>query len=195
MAESDRIKWDQRFARSNEIDIAPPNWLKEVEASLPQQGYALDIAAGAGRLAIWLASRGLDVLAVDISRTGLELARQGAAAKGLQIETLAEDLEAEPLPEGPFDVITCFNYRQRGLFPLIRERLKVGGFFLSEVATVSNLERHAHPSLKYLAEQGELRQDCAPLEIVYYREGWSDDRASARVLARKIFCHISEAPI
>jgi len=178
MAESDRIKWDQRFARSNEIDIAPPNWLKEVEASLPQQGYALDIAAGAGRLAIWLASRGLDVLAVDISRTGLELARQGAAAKGLQIETL-----------------TCFNYRQRGLFPLIRERLKVGGFFLSEVATVSNLERHAHPSLKYLAEQGELRQDCAPLEIVYYREGWSDDRASARVLARKISCHISEAPI
>ena len=169
MAESDRIKWDQRFARSNEIDIAPPNWLMEVEASLPQQGYALDIAAGAGRLAIWMASRGLDVLAVDISRTGLELARQGAAAKGLQIETLAEDLEAEPLPEGPFDLITCFNYRQRDLFPFICKRLKVGGLFLSEVATVSNLERHAHPSLKYLAEQGELRQDCAPLEIVYYR--------------------------
>ena len=155
----------------------------------------MDIAAGAGRLAIWLAGRGFDVLAVDISMAGLKLAREGAAAKGLQIETLAEDLEAEPLPEGPFDLITCFNYRQRNLFPLIRKRLKVGGYFLAEVATVSNLERNAHPSLKYLAEHGELRQDCAPLEIVYYREGWSDDRASARVLARKISCHISEAPI
>jgi len=186
MAESDRIKWDQRFAQSDEIDIAPPNWLKEVESWLPQQGYALDIATGAGRLAIWLAGWGLDVLAVDISRAGLELARQGAAAKGLQIETLAKDLEAELLPEGPFDVITCFNYRQRDLFPFIRERLKVGGFFLSEVSTVSNLERHSHPSLKYLAEHGELRQDCAPLKIIYYLESWSDDRASARVLARKI---------
>ena len=52
MAESDRIKWDQRFAQASEIDLAPPNWLKEVDASLPQQGYALDIASGAGRLAM-----------------------------------------------------------------------------------------------------------------------------------------------
>ena len=111
--------------------------------------------------------------------------RQAAAAKGLQIEILSADLEAEPLPQGPFDVISCFNYRQRDLFLFIRERLKVGGFLLAEVATVPNLERHAHPSLKYLAAPGELRQDCAPLEIVYYREGWYEGRASARVLARK----------
>jgi len=185
MAESDRTKWDQRFARASENELAPPDWLKEVDAALPRQGYALDIAAGAGRLAIWLAGRGLDVVAVDISPAGLELARQAAVSRGLQIETISADLEAESLPEGPFDVITCFNYRQRDLFPFIHERLKVGGFLLAEVATVPNLERHAHPSLKYLAELGELRQDCAPLEIVYYQEGWSGDRASARVLARK----------
>ena len=185
MAESDRIKWDQQYAETGEMDLSPPSWLKKVGAVLPQQGYALDIAAGAGRLAIWLASRGLDVLAVDISPAGLELARLAAVAKGLRIETLSADLETEPLPEGPFDVITCFNYRQRDLFPFIRERLKVGGFLLAEVATVPNLERHVHPSLKYLAEPGELRQDCAPLEIVYYREGWTGGRASARVLARK----------
>ena len=185
MAESDRIRWDQRYSTSDDIDLTPPNWLKRVEPSLPRKGNALDIAAGTGRLAIWLAGRGLDVRAVDIAEAGLDLARQEAAAKGFHIETLAQDLEAEPLPEGPFDVITCFNYRQRDLFPFIRERLKVGGYFLAEVATVSNLERHAHPSLKYLAEHGELRQDCALMEIIYYRENWSDNRASARVLARK----------
>ncbi len=186
MAESDRIKWDQRYAQADEIDLAPPNWLNEVDASLPQQGYARDLAAGAGRLAIWLAGRGLDVLAVDISPTGLELARQEALAKGLKIKTRSEDLEAEPLPDGPFDVITCFNYRQRDLFPHIRERLMVGGYLLAEVATVANLERHAHPSLRYLSEPDELRRDCGPLEIMYYQEGWSDDHASARVLARKV---------
>jgi 2-polyprenyl-3-methyl-5-hydroxy-6-metoxy-1,4-benzoquinol methylase len=189
MAGSDRIRWDQRYAQasdqSHQIEQTPPVWLPQIELELPRQGRALDIAAGAGRLSLWLAARGLDVLAVDISAVGLELAHRAVAEHGLEIETLAVDLEAEPLPPGPFDLITCFNYRQRGLSPAIRERLKPGGFFLAELATVPNLERHAHPSWKYLAEPGELRRDCARLEIVYYQEGWFDDRASARVLARK----------
>ena len=185
MAEYDRIKWDQRYAQTGEVALGPPDWLNEFDAVLPRQGYALDVAAGAGRLALWLAGRGLKVLAVDISTAGLDLVRRIAVAQGLQIEILSVDLEAEPLPAGPFDVITGFNYRQRNLFPCIRERLRDGGFFLAEVATVPNLERHAHPSLKYLAEPGELRRDCAPLEIVHYQEGWYDDRASARVVARK----------
>ncbi len=185
MAESDRIKWNQQYAQASEINLAPPKWLAEIESLLPRQGCALDIAAGGGRLAIWMAGQGLDVLAVDISSAGLELARQEALAKGLKINTQSEDLEAEPLPDGPFDVITCFNYRQRDLFPHIRERLKVGGYLLAEVATVANLERHAHPSLRYLAGPDELLRDCWPLEIIYYQEGWSDDHASARVLARR----------
>lgn len=185
MAESDRTKWDQTYKQVTEIDLNPPGWLAEIDPLLPRQGYALDIAAGSGRLAIWLAARGLDVLAVDISGAGLELARQAALAKGLRIDTLIEDLEAGPLPPGPFDLITCFNYRQRDLFPFIGKHLKPGGFLAAEVATVANLERHAHPSRRYLAEVGELRQDCAPMEIMYYREGWLEDRSSARVLARK----------
>jgi SAM-dependent methyltransferase len=185
MTESDRVKWDRRYAQPRQVDLAPPDLLSEFDALLPRQGSALDIAAGDGRLALWLAGRGLDVLAVDISTAGLELAQRAAVDQGFEIETIALDLEAEPLPVGPFDVITCFNYRQRDLFPHIHERLKDGGFFLAEVATVANLERHSHPSLKYLAEPGELRQDCEPLEIVHYQEGWHDDRASARVVARR----------
>ena len=99
---------------------------------------------------------------------------------------MAVDLEADSLPEGPFDIITCFNYLQRDLFPSIRGRLSAGGLLLAEIAIVTNLEIHAHPSRRYLAELGELRQDCAPWEILYYEEGWFDDRASARVLARKL---------
>ena len=189
MAGSDRIRWDRRYTQakeqSDEIASALPDWLGEVDAELPRLGRALDIAAGTGRMSLWLAARGLEVLAVDISPVGLALADQAAAAQGLEIGTLAADLEAQPLPPGPFDLITCFNYRQRDLFPAIHDRLKDGGFFLAEFATVPNLERHAHPSRGYLAEPGELRQDCAPLEIVYYQEGWLNDRASARVLARK----------
>ncbi|HEU0020644.1 MAG TPA: class I SAM-dependent methyltransferase [Dehalococcoidia bacterium] len=192
MSEVDRIKWDQRYSRNGgtgpEIPVWLPEipvWLKEVSHDIPRQGAALDVAAGSGRLARWLARRGLDVLAVDVSAIGLALARQAADAEGLQIETLVRDLEVEPLPDGPFDVITCFHYRQRGLFPFIRARLRPGGVFIGEVATVLNLERHAHPSLQYLAEPGELKRDCQPLDLVYYQEGWFEEQAMARVVARR----------
>ena len=181
MAESDRIKWNQQYAQASEINLAPPKWLAEIESLLPRQGCALDIAAGAGRLAIWMAGQGLDVLAVDISSAGLELARQEALAKGLKINTQSEDLEAEPLPDGPFDVITCFNYRQRDLFPHIRERLKVGGYLLAEVATVANLERHAHPSLRYLAGPDELLRDC-------WRWRLSTTKKAGRMTTRRPVC-------
>jgi len=185
MAEADRLRWNQRYSREGAIEPDVPAWLLELSQDLPQQGQALDIAAGSGRISLWLARRGLDVLAVDISSVGLELARRAAEAEGLAIETLIRDLEAEPLPDGPFDVITCFHFRQRDLFPSIGERLRPGGVFIGEVATVPNLERHTSPSLRYLAGPGELKRDCQPLEIVYYREGWFADRASARVVAHK----------
>ena len=185
MAESDRLKWDQRYSQFTGIGQEPASWRVDVSDEIPYLGRALDIAAGNGRLSLWLAKRGLDVLAVDISLVGLELARQTAEAKGHMIETLSLDLETQSLPEGPFDVITCFHYWQRDIFPIIRDRLRPEGVFVAEVATVPNLERHPHPSLQYLAEPGELKQQCRPLQIAYYQECWINDHAMARVVARK----------
>ena len=185
MAESDRIKWDQRYRQFTGIGQEPPSWLLDVSDEIPHLGRALDIAAGTGRLSLWLARRGLDVLAVDISSVGLELAQQTAEAEGHLIETLALDLEAQSLPDGPFDVITCFHYWQRDIFPMIRDRLRPEGVFVAEVSTIANLELHPHPSLQYLAEPNELKQQCRTLQIAYYQECWSDDNAMARVVARK----------
>ena len=95
MAESDRVRWDRRYSEVSAIEGSAPAWLEEMGDELPRQGRALDIAAGSGRLALWLASRGLEVVAVDISPVGLDLARQAAQAAGLQIVTVPADLEAE----------------------------------------------------------------------------------------------------
>ena len=46
--------------------------------------------------------------------------------RGLSIETFVADLETDPLPEGPFQVITCVKYRQLELFPTIQARLNSG---------------------------------------------------------------------
>ena len=38
---------------------------------------------------------------------------------------------------------------------------------------------------RYLAEPNELIWGCAGLEVIYYREGWFNERHLARVVARK----------
>lgn len=186
MAESDRETWDVRYRSGEHRGLGPPAWLRELDDELPKTGGALDLAAGAGRVAVWLARRGLAVTAVDISPVGLALAREAANDEGVKISTVAMDLERDALPKGPFSFIACFHYRQQSLFPAIAERLSAGGVVVAELATVKNLERHARPSRRWLAEPNELLRDATSaggLEVIYYREGWNGRQHVARLVA------------
>ena len=185
MADADRERWDRVFREGGHADADPPAWLAELDAELPRVGRALDVASGAGRLALFWATRGLETHAVDISTEGLRRAGESASRAGLALKTHLLDLEWQPLPDGPFAAISCFHYLQRELFPKLCERLAPGGVLACEIATVRNLERNAKPSRRFLLEPNELLRLCAPLEIVAYREGWHADRCEARVLARR----------
>ncbi len=187
MAEGDRERWDRIFREGGHGDVGPPAWLAELDAELPRAGRALDVASGAGRLAHFWASRGLETHAADVSVEGLRRAREAALRAGLDLTTHVLDLELQTLPDGPFAAISCFHYLQRGLFPKLVTRLAPGGVLACEIATVRNLERNPKPSRRFLLEPNELLRLCAPLEIVYYREGWHEDRCAARVLARRPF--------
>ncbi|MEM1417097.1 MAG: class I SAM-dependent methyltransferase [Myxococcota bacterium] len=184
MADADREKWDARY-RSGQHPGGEPSWLREFEGELPGEGKALDVAAGSGRVSVYLARRGLSVTAIDISPVGLALAREAASDEGLEIRTQAIDLERQPLPEGPFDLVACFHYRQRALFPVILSQLEPGGMVVAELPTLRNLERQMRPSKRWLAEPNELLRDCGSLEVLYYREGWLGERHLARLIARR----------
>lgn len=186
MPDGDRERWDARWASDSHAGDAPA-WLDALPGGLvPERGAALDVASGAGRIALWLARRGLDVTAVDVSPVGLARAADAAAAAGLRVGTRVVDLESEPLPAGPWRVIACFQYLQRQLFPAFAAALEPGGVLLCEITTTRNLERHARPSARFLVDPGELPALCAPLEPVWSSEGWFDDRALARIVARKV---------
>jgi SAM-dependent methyltransferase len=184
MADEDRAKWDERYSLGEHVQGQAPSWLRELDAELPNEGAALDVAAGAGRIAVWLGRRGLAVTAVDISPVGLALAREIARDEGVRIETLVCDLERDELPAGPFQIIACFQYRQRDLLPKIRSRLAPGGIVLAELPTVRNLERNPKPSRRWLSEPNELLRDLGGLEVLYYREGWLGGMHRARLVAR-----------
>jgi SAM-dependent methyltransferase len=72
----DASAWDERYAAAELVwSVGPNQFVAEELADLPP-GRAVDLAAGEGRNAIWLAQRGWQVTAVDFSQVALDKGRQ-----------------------------------------------------------------------------------------------------------------------
>lgn len=101
----DRADWDQRYGQKDFVWSVEPNrfLVPEVEGLRP--GRALDLAAGEGRNAVWLATRGWAVTAVDWSEVGLEKGRALAEHQAVTVSWVLADLrEWEPPPQ-EFDLV------------------------------------------------------------------------------------------
>ncbi|QBR93615.1 class I SAM-dependent methyltransferase [Nocardioides euryhalodurans] len=75
----DADAWDERYAASELVWSATPNQFVAVECADLPPGTAVDLAAGEGRNAIWLAGLGWQVTAVDFSQVALDKGRRLAA--------------------------------------------------------------------------------------------------------------------
>lgn len=188
--DGDRERWNARWReRAGELEDASP-FIADNAAQLPVHGKTLDLAGGAGRNAIWLARRGLDVTLVDVSDVALDKAEQRAKRLGVanRMRFLRVDLEA-PLPFAPlFDLVVVVHYLDRQRRESFAELLVDGGLLLAANPTVTNLERNARPSERFLVERGELaRWACdIGMELVATREDWtSEGLHEAHIIARK----------
>ena len=72
----DAHAWDERYAAADLVWSAGPNQFVAGELADLPPGRALDLAAGEGRNAIWLARRGWTVTASDFSQVALDKGRQ-----------------------------------------------------------------------------------------------------------------------
>jgi SAM-dependent methyltransferase len=75
--------------------------------SVAELSPALDVATGAGHTAAYLADRGLEVTAADISQGMLDEARKLGAERGLEISTRQHAAESLPYADGTFGIVTC----------------------------------------------------------------------------------------
>jgi SAM-dependent methyltransferase len=190
MSDADRDKWDARYRERGAESSAPAAFLTSLAELLPRRGRALDVAGGAGRHAVWLAQRGLEVTLVDVSREGLALAEAAARAAGVTLSLQTADLEVEPLPPGPFDLVVSYYFLRRELFAAFPGVLAPGGLLVFVQPTRANLQRHARPPAPFLLEDGELPGLVRGLEVVHHEEGWfphpaEEPRHEARLLARR----------
>jgi len=84
--------WDERYRSSDRLWSGQPNPQFVAQAAGLAPGEALDAGCGEGADAIWLASRGWTVTAVDVSAVALDRAAAHAADKGVAVTWQREDL-------------------------------------------------------------------------------------------------------
>ena len=85
--------WNQRYRTTELVWSTGPNQFVEAELSSLPPGRALDLAAGEGRNALWLARRGWRVTAVDFAQAGLDKGRALAEALAGDTQDGAPDVE------------------------------------------------------------------------------------------------------
>lgn len=173
----DAAFWNNRYARPQYVYGETPNaFVAEMASQIPA-GPVLCLAEGEGRNAVHLATLGHRVLAVDQSEAGLAKARQLAAARGVEIETVLADLQNFSIEPGVWaGIIATFAH----LPPAIRYKvhaqvvhgLRPGGVFLLEAYTPAQLafDTGGPKSPELLMALADLRDELADLELLIGRE-------------------------
>jgi len=186
MSTGDRQKWNEKWADRGAGTTHSSSLVKLVTDHVAGQKKLLDVAGGGSSDAIELARKWFDVTVVDVSDVGLAIARDNALMAGVEITTIEADLESDPFPAGPWDVITSANFLQRDLVSAMIHSLSPGGWLFMVVATVTNLERHERPGRPFLVEPDELPTLAAGLEIVHHSEAWrTNSRHESHLAAHK----------
>jgi SAM-dependent methyltransferase len=102
--------WDDRYRQRTRIWSGKPNRHLVAEVEHLSPGRALDVGCGEGADAVWLASRGWDVLGVDVSEVALSRARSHTEELGTSIVGRLEwrqvDLLASPELPGDLDLVS-----------------------------------------------------------------------------------------
>jgi tellurite methyltransferase len=174
VSQAERDKWDERYREGAYEDRTHPTALLASWIDRLPRGRALDVACGAGRNALFLASKGYAVDAVDISAVALERGRADAERLGFSIRWLCADLDGDlddALPPGPYDLIVWVRYVNPALLPRLARRLAPGGHVLCEQHLVTTTEVAGPRTAAFRLRAGELRNQAADLGIVDYREG------------------------
>ncbi len=98
----DAQAWDDRYAERQQWSGDPNALVAELLADVPP-GSAVDLAAGEGRHALWLAGRGWEVTAVDFSAAGLARGRERPGAE--RVEWVTADVLDWSGPGAPVDLV------------------------------------------------------------------------------------------
>ena len=111
------MKWGEKYRCNpeNKIPLKLQNKWLEKWSIFPDSAQILDLACGLGANALYMASQGKNVLAIDIAEDALFALKKNALSKNLNLDLVVADLDLFFLPENYFDGVICFYYLNRNL--------------------------------------------------------------------------------
>ena len=105
---AERAQWDDRYSsRSGWLWSGRPNGALVAEVAGLEPGRVLDVGCGEGADAVWLAGRGWDVTALEVSGVALERAAQHAQDAGVPVTWVHAGLVEAVLPPASFDLVSA----------------------------------------------------------------------------------------
>ncbi len=171
--------WDEKFSREGYFYGFEPNVFIESKTSLlAPAGKILCLGEGEGRNAVYLASKGYDVTALDASPIGMTKALAMAKEKGVSFQTELLDLE-QWNPDETYDaVVTSYLHLEEPLrtkaFQQAVRTLKSGGYFIGEFFSINQIPRDSggpkNPELLYTLASLESIFSTNDCKIIYLAE-------------------------
>ena len=197
--------WDAKYANEAYHFGTAPNAFLAAQAHRLQPGWrALAVADGEGRNGVWLAERGLQVDALEISPRAIEKARALAESRGVAGRYAARraDLADCDLDRGTYDLVAAIFIQfappemRADLFRRLQAALAPGGLLLLQGYRPEQVElgTGGPPNPDHMYTERLLRDAFAGLDILQLRahddtiaEGRGHDGLSALIdlVARK----------
>lgn len=170
MSRDDRERWEAAHAPRRPA-AAPAAFLVE-HADLLPPGRTLDLAAGTGRNAIFLAARGHHVIAVDVARAALVQVRAGDA----RVACVQMDLDAPGVRPGAIDAVVVVSFLDRRLFTAVADWLRPGGMLLWDTFLLEQRDVGHPRNPDFLLRRGELTDRLRDaFDVLAAREGRVDE--------------------
>ncbi|MCL6270410.1 class I SAM-dependent methyltransferase [Sansalvadorimonas sp. 2012CJ34-2] len=170
-------KWDERYKAEEYIYGKEPNDFLRQHYQVIPKGKVLCLAEGEGRNAVFLASQGYTVTAVDNSSVGLKKAKEFAAEKGVSIDFIHADLAEYDIGSNQWDgIVSIFCHLPKPLrkdaHSKVVQGLKSNGIFLLEAYTPAQLEfgTGGPPTEDLLMTADALDQDLTGLQFLHLQE-------------------------
>lgn len=102
-----QAEWDSRYADQEQLWSGRPNGALVAEVAGLTAGRVLDVGCGEGADAIWLARRGWEVTALEVSGVALKRAAGHAQDAGVTVRWVHAELAQAALPPGSFDLVSA----------------------------------------------------------------------------------------
>ncbi len=167
---SEQEKWNARYAAAT---AAPPRAaavLQENAHLLPATGRALDLACGRGGNALFLARRGFETEAWDISDVAISALGELAAAERLNLQAGVRDVSKVPPDSETFDIIVVSRFLDRSIVPAIANALRPGGVLFYQTFTREAVSKAGPSNPAYRLGPNELLRLFSGLRVLVYRE-------------------------